>query len=94
MSDQVACLTFDVCSGLASIGISYHVENSTTKAISRVAYCAKRLLKFLLIATIERVFNELKLRVHVARKGIFSFKVCDRTSFRLFAAGTPKDIVV
>ncbi len=70
---------FDVCSGLASTGISYHVKNSATKAISRVAYCAKRLLKFLLIATIKRVFNELKLRVHVACKGIFSFKVCDRT---------------
>ncbi len=62
----------------ASISVSYHVENSATKAISRVTYGAKRLLKFLLISAVKRVFNELKLRVHVARKGIFYFKVCDQ----------------
>ncbi|KAG1715561.1 hypothetical protein GQR58_000533 [Nymphon striatum] len=69
----------DLCSGSLQSASLANVENSATKAISRVAYSAKRLLKFFLISAIKRVFDELKLRVHVARKGIFSFKVCDRT---------------
>lgn len=47
---------------------------------------AKRVLKFLLIATIKRVHNELKLRVHVACEGIFSFKVCDRNFLPLICS--------